>query len=81
MAHGGTHYRVGKVFLAGSAAHVHPPTKVGRVKYQHRDAYSTGWKMAEALACGAQEEELLDSYEQERRPVAESLLRNFLPVT
>ncbi|ECU6487063.1 MFS transporter [Salmonella enterica] len=66
------HYRVGKVFLAGDAAHVHPPTGGQGLNTSIQDAYNLGWKMA-ALLRGAGEE-LLDSYEQERRPVAESLL-------
>ncbi|SUH37491.1 monooxygenase [Salmonella enterica subsp. enterica] len=41
-----------------------------------QDAYNLGWKMAASLRGAGKE--LLDSYEQERRPVAESLL-TFLP--
>ncbi|EAM2622693.1 FAD-dependent oxidoreductase [Salmonella enterica] len=66
------HYRVGKVFLAGDAAHVHPPTGGQGLNTSIQDAYNLGWKMAASLRGAG--EELLDSYEQERRPVAESLL-------
>ncbi len=66
------HYRVGKVFLAGDAAHVHPPTGGQGLNTSIRDAYNLGWKMAASLRGAG--EELLDSYEQERRPIAESLL-------
>ncbi|EAT8909186.1 FAD-dependent oxidoreductase [Salmonella enterica] len=66
------HYRVGKVFLAGDAAHVHPPTGGQGLNTSIQDAYNLGWKIAASLQ-GA-EKELLNSYEQERRPVAESLL-------
>lgn len=63
------HYRVGKVFLAGDAAHVHPPTGGQGLNTSIQDAYNLGWKIAASLQ-GA-EKELLNSYEQERRPVAE----------
>lgn len=66
------HYRVGKVFLAGDAAHVHPPAGGQGLNTSIQDAYNLGWKMAASLRGAG--EELLDSYEQERRPVAESLL-------
>ncbi|EBD5288437.1 MFS transporter [Salmonella enterica] len=66
------HYRVGKVFLAGDAAHVHPPTGGQGLNTSIQDAYNLGWEMAASLRGAG--EELLDSYEQERRPVAESLL-------
>ncbi|EGT9625174.1 zinc-binding dehydrogenase [Salmonella enterica] len=66
------HYRVGKVFLAGDAAHVHPPTGGQGLNTSIQDAYNLGWKMAASLRGAG--EELLDSYEQERRPIAESLL-------
>ncbi|EAP4175701.1 hypothetical protein EA589_02665 [Salmonella enterica] len=69
------HYRVGKVFLAGDAAHVHPPTGGQGLNTSIQDAYNLGWKMAASLRGAGKE--LLDSYEQERRPVAESLLRLF----
>lgn len=66
------HYRVGKVFLAGDAAHVHPPTGGQGLNTSIQDAYNLGWKMAASLQGAG--EELLNSYELERRPVAESLL-------
>lgn len=65
-------YCVGNVFLAGDAAHVHPPTGGQGLNTSIQDAYNLGWKMAAALRIAG--EELLNSYEQERRPVAESLL-------
>lgn len=66
------HYRVGNVFLAGDAAHVHPPTGGQGLNTSIQDAYNLGWKMAASLRGAGNE--LLDSYELERRPVAESLL-------
>lgn len=65
-------YRVGQVFLVGDAAHVHPPTGGQGLNTSVQDAYNLGWKLAAALN-GARED-LLDSYEAERRPVAEVML-------
>ncbi len=67
------YYRVGKVFLAGDAAHVHPPTGGQGLNTSVQDAYNLGWKIAASLRGAG--EDLLNSYEQERRPVAESLLQ------
>jgi 2-polyprenyl-6-methoxyphenol hydroxylase-like FAD-dependent oxidoreductase len=65
-------YRVGRAFLAGDAAHTHPPTGGQGLNTSLQDAYNLGWKLAAVLA-GAPEA-LLDSYEEERRPVAASML-------
>jgi 2-polyprenyl-6-methoxyphenol hydroxylase-like FAD-dependent oxidoreductase len=65
-------FRVGRVFLAGDAAHVHPPTGGQGLNTSIQDAYNLGWKLAAVLA-GA-DETLLDSYEAERRPVAAGVL-------
>jgi 2-polyprenyl-6-methoxyphenol hydroxylase-like FAD-dependent oxidoreductase len=65
-------YRVGKVFLAGDAAHVHPPTGGQGLNTSVQDAYNLGWKLAAALK-GAPDA-LLDSYEEERRPIAAGML-------
>ncbi|MGW4475346.1 FAD-dependent monooxygenase [Nonomuraea sp. NPDC004354] len=61
-------FRVGRVFLAGDAAHVHSPAGGQGLNTGVQDAYNLGWK----LAVGS--EPLLDSYEQERMPVAEHVL-------
>ncbi|OUI97801.1 FAD-dependent oxidoreductase [Acetobacter sp. DsW_54] len=66
-------YRVGRIFIAGDAAHVHPPTGGQGLNTSVQDAYNLGWKLASVLA-GAPEA-LLDSYEAERRPVALNMLR------
>ncbi|WP_086650719.1 FAD-dependent oxidoreductase [Acetobacter cibinongensis] len=66
-------YRVGRVFIAGDAAHVHPPTGGQGLNTSVQDAYNLGWKLAAVLA-GAPEA-LLDSYEAERRPIASNMLR------
>lgn len=65
-------YRVDRVFLVGDAAHVHPPTGGQGLNTSVQDAYNLGWKLAAALK-GARKG-LLDSYEAERRPVAEAVL-------
>ncbi|GAA5191009.1 FAD-dependent monooxygenase [Rugosimonospora acidiphila] len=59
-------YRVGRVFLAGDAAHVHPPTGGQGMNTGVQDAYNLGWKLAGQTA--------LDSYEAERRMVAARVL-------
>jgi 2-polyprenyl-6-methoxyphenol hydroxylase-like FAD-dependent oxidoreductase len=70
-------YRAGRVLLAGDAAHAHPPTGGQGLNTSVQDAYNLGWKLAAALATypGPQAEQLLDSYEAERRPVAARVLR------
>ncbi len=65
-------YRVGRVFLCGDAAHVHPPTGGQGLNTSVQDAYNLGWKLARALERG--DEEILATYEEERRPIAESML-------
>lgn len=65
-------YRAGRILLAGDAAHVHPPTGGQGLNTSVQDAYNLAWKLAAVLA-GA-EETLLDTYEEERRPIAESML-------
>jgi hypothetical protein len=66
-------YRVGRVFLAGDAAHTHPPTGGQGLNTSVQDAYNLGWKLAAVLA-GAPDD-LLDTYEAERRPVAAAMLQ------
>ncbi|GAA0713938.1 FAD-dependent monooxygenase [Dactylosporangium roseum] len=58
-----------RVFLAGDAAHVHPPTGGLGMNTGIQDAYNLGWKLALVLTGGAGPR-LLDSYEQERLPIA-----------
>ncbi len=65
-------YRVGRVFLVGDAAHVHPPTGGQGLNTSVQDAYNLGWKIAAVLR-GAPEA-LLATYEDERRPVAAEML-------
>ena len=65
-------YRIGRVFLIGDAAHIHPPTGGQGLNTSVQDAYNLGWKLG-AVAAGAPDA-LLDSYEEERRPIAASAL-------
>lgn len=65
-------YRAGRIFLVGDAAHVHPPTGGQGLNTSVQDAYNLGWKLA-AVLNGATDT-LLDSYEEERRPVAAAVL-------
>ncbi|QRO01911.1 FAD-dependent oxidoreductase [Archangium violaceum] len=65
-------YRVGRVFLAGDAAHVHSPAGGQGLNTGIQDAYNLGWKLGQVLA-GASPA-LLDSYEEERLPVAADVL-------
>ncbi|BDB19584.1 hypothetical protein cym2001_29490 [Pseudomonas sp. CYM-20-01] len=66
------HYRRGRVLLVGDAAHIHPPTGGQGLNTSVQDAYNLSWKLA-AVVQGAPEA-LLDTYEEERRPVAASVL-------
>ncbi len=65
-------YRVGQVFLVGDAAHIHPPTGGQGLNTSVQDAYNLGWKLAGTL--NGAPDSLLDSYEDERRPVAAEVL-------
>ena len=65
-------YRMQHVLLVGDAAHVHPPTGGQGLNTSIQDAYNLGWKLAAVLHGAA--DALLDTYEQERRPVAAEVL-------
>ncbi|WP_405003698.1 FAD-dependent monooxygenase [Kitasatospora purpeofusca] len=68
-------YRVGRVLLAGDAAHIHPPTGGQGLNLGVQDAFNLGWKLA-AEVDGWAPEGLLDSYHAERHPVAARVLAN-----
>ncbi|MCY9787572.1 rifampin monooxygenase [Nocardiopsis sp. EMB25] len=68
-------YRVGRVLLAGDAAHVHPPTGGQGLNLGIQDAFNLGWKLAAEVG-GWAPEGLLDSYHDERHPVAADVLDN-----
>lgn len=68
-------YRVGRVLLAGDAAHIHPPTGGQGLNLGVQDAFNLGWKLA-AEVNGWAPEGLLDTYQAERHPVAADVLDN-----
>jgi 2-polyprenyl-6-methoxyphenol hydroxylase-like FAD-dependent oxidoreductase len=63
-------YRAGRVLIAGDAAHVHPSIGAPGLNLGLQDAANLGWKLAGAVH-GWAPAGLLDTYETERRPVAE----------
>lgn len=66
-------YRVGRVFLAGDAAHIHSPAGGQGMNTGIQDAWNLAWKL-DLVHRGAARDELLDSYDAERRPVAAATL-------
>lgn len=68
-------YRVGRVLLAGDAAHIHPPTGGQGLNLGVQDAFNLGWKLA-AEVDGWAPDGLLDSYHAERHPVGARVLDN-----
>ena len=68
-------YRVGRVFLAGDAAHVHSPAGGQGMNTGIQDAANLGWKLA-AVTAGWAGDGLLDTYQTERHPVGEQVLRS-----
>lgn len=67
-------YGHGRVFVAGDAAHIHPPTGAQGMNTGIQDAYNLAWKLAAAVR-GQAGEGLLASYDSERRPVGEEVVR------
>ncbi len=67
-------YRVGRVFLAGDAAHVHSPAGGQGMNTGLQDAANLGWKLA-ATVHGWAPPGLLDTYQAERHPVGRTVLR------
>lgn len=70
-------YRQGRVFIAGDAAHSHPPYGGYGINSGLEDARNIGWKLAAALQ-GWGSDRLLDSYDAERRPVFRSTIDDFI---
>ena len=72
-----TSYRQGRVFLAGDAAHIHMPAGGQGLNVGLQDAMNLAWKLAGVLR-GWAPDNLLDSYDRERRPVGEALIESTL---
>ena len=68
-------YRVGRVFLAGDAAHIHSPLGGQGMNTGIGDAENLAWKLA-LVQTGRADESLLDTYEAERRPIAKDVLES-----
>lgn len=68
-------YRVGRVFLAGDAAHVHSPAGGQGMNTGLQDAANLSWKLTAVLR-GHSPGSLLDSYQTERHPVGKQVLRS-----
>lgn len=66
-------YGRGRVFVAGDAAHIHPPTGAQGMNTGIQDAHNLAWKLALAVT-GDAAPGLLDSYDAERRPVGEEVV-------
>eukprot|EP01030_Chromulinospumella_sphaerica_P011279 gene11279-11082_t len=65
-------YRVGRVFIAGDAAHIHPPSGAQGLNTGLQDAFNLGWKLVSAIRTG--NPSILETYEAERLPVAAAVL-------
>ncbi|WP_214327059.1 FAD-dependent monooxygenase [Nonomuraea sediminis] len=68
-------YRVGQVFFAGDAAHIHPPLGGQGLNLGVQDAFNLGWKLAAVLQERAPDS-LLDTYHAERQPVGAQVLHH-----
>jgi 2-polyprenyl-6-methoxyphenol hydroxylase-like FAD-dependent oxidoreductase len=73
-------YRKGRVLLAGDAAHVHSPVGGQGLNTGVQDAVNLGWKLAQVVN-GISADSLLDTYHDERHPVAARVLRNTMAQT
>jgi 3-(3-hydroxy-phenyl)propionate hydroxylase len=73
-------YRAGRVLLAGDSAHVHYPAGGQGLSLGVQDAANLGWKLAQVVK-GTSPEDLLDTYRDERHPVAARALRHTMAQT
>ena len=73
-------YRAGRVLLAGDAAHVHYPAGGQGLSLGVQDAVNLGWKLAQVVN-GTSPESLLDTYHDERHPVAARALQHTMAQT
>jgi 2-polyprenyl-6-methoxyphenol hydroxylase-like FAD-dependent oxidoreductase len=67
-------FRDGRVFVAGDAAHIHSPLGGQGIATGIQDASNVAWKLSAVLRDGAPHS-LLDTYEEERKPIARTVLR------
>jgi 2-polyprenyl-6-methoxyphenol hydroxylase-like FAD-dependent oxidoreductase len=67
-------YRVGRVFLAGDAAHIHSPAGGQGMNTGMHDAFNLAWKLA-LTRQGRATDALLDSYQSERHPIGAMIVR------
>ncbi|MFE2059306.1 MULTISPECIES: FAD-dependent monooxygenase [unclassified Streptomyces] len=70
-------YGRGRVFVAGDAAHIHPPTGAQGMNTGVQDAFNLAWKLAAAVR-GHAGAGLLESYDAERRPIGEEVVARTL---
>src|ERR1700757_3863433 len=73
-------YRWGRVFLAGDAGHIHSPAGGQGMNTGMQDAFNLAWKLALVIHGGAGDT-LLDSYNVERYPVAQQVIRFTTEIT
>ncbi|MFK7793673.1 MAG: FAD-dependent oxidoreductase [Devosiaceae bacterium] len=68
-----THMQSGRVFIMGDAAHRHPPSNGLGSNTSIQDSFNLAWKLA-AVIKGEAGEALLDSYSEERAPIAKQIV-------
>ncbi|MER7173974.1 FAD-dependent monooxygenase [Streptomyces mesophilus] len=73
-------YRQGRILLGGDAAHIHSPFGGQGLNTGLGDAENLAWKLS-LVASGHAHEDLLDTYEAERRPIAEEVLKSTSAMT
>jgi hypothetical protein len=73
-------YRAGRILLAGDAAHVHYPAGGQGLGLGVQDAVNLGWKLAQVVS-EISPESLLDTYHDERHPVAARMIRHTMALT
>jgi 2-polyprenyl-6-methoxyphenol hydroxylase-like FAD-dependent oxidoreductase len=73
-------YRAGRILLAGDSAHVHYPAGGQGLSLGVQDAVNLGWKLAQVVN-GTSPDSLLDTYQDERHPVAARALRHTMAQT
>ncbi|RAL06910.1 pentachlorophenol monooxygenase [Aspergillus homomorphus CBS 101889] len=65
-------YRAGRLLICGDACHVHSPAGGQGMNCCMQDAFNLGWKLA-AVVKGHADEQILDTYERERKPIGEQV--------